>query len=367
MLSRTTGRLGRGLLLLGVLALASPSFAADNKKGDTKSQEAKKAAEEKAAAEAKAAEAKAAEEAKAAADSPAAKAKALYSEGVDLTNQKDFQGAEAKFEQAWTLQKSYDVAANLGVVDLELKKPEKAAFYLTYALQNYPASGQLAKRDFIEAKLKEALSKVARLTISVNVAGAEVKVNGKRLGTSPTLGEQFLPEGACKIEVTATGYDPDVQEMKLTAGSDRKLKIDLHPPPKSPLPAIVVGGAGVLGLAAGVALSIVSTSKYDEAKSLHDEIVNDKDPSKRTCAGAAANPKCADLKSAAELSDALYGPGLGLVVGGAVLAAAGGTYLGYTLIGATPSPGPAPDKPASGPRITRVGARGTGLFLQGTF
>ncbi|MFO0587446.1 MAG: PEGA domain-containing protein [Polyangiaceae bacterium] len=354
---------------MAALGIASPSLAADHKKSDTKSADQKKAADEKAAAEKAAADkaaadAKAAEEAKSApADSPAAKAKALYSEGVDLTNQRDFQGAEAKFEQAWSLQKSYDVAANLGVVDLELNKPDKAALYLTYALQNYPASGQLAKRDFIEGKLKEALAKVARLTISVNVVGAEVKLNGKRLGQTPIEGEQFLPEGTCKIEVSATGYDPDVEELKLTAGSDRKLKIDLHPPPKSPLPAIVVGGVGVLGLAAGVALSIVSTSKYGEAKSLHDEIVKDKG----TCAGAAASPKCADLKSAAELSDALYGPGLGLVIGGAVLAAAGGSYLGYTLFGSTPAPGPAPDKPASGPRITRVGVRGTGILLQGSF
>jgi hypothetical protein len=116
-------------------------------------------------------------------------------------------------------------------------------------------------------------------------------------------------------------------------------------------------------VAAGLALSIVSTGKYDEAKSLHDEIVK----GKGTCGGASPSAKCADLENAAKLSDALYAPGLGLIIGGAVLAAAGGAYLGYTLRGPAAPSEERPDKPAAGPRITRVGVRGPGLFVEGSF
>ena len=130
------------------------------------------------------------------------------------------------------------------------------------------------------------------------------------------------------------------------------------------VPAFVVGGAGVAAVAAGLALTVVSTSKYDEAKGLHDDIVKEKG----TCGGATPSAKCADLKSAADLSDSLYAPGLGLLIGGLVLTAAGGAYLGYTLRGpSADSPERPADKPASGPRITRVGVRGPGLFVQGSF
>src|SRR5688572_21374281 len=73
---------------------------------------------------------------------PAASAIALYEEGVKLAEKKDYQGAEAKFVAAWTIQKSYDVAANLGEVEMQLGKPADAAGYFTYALAHFPLGGK---------------------------------------------------------------------------------------------------------------------------------------------------------------------------------------------------------------------------------
>ncbi len=365
-------RFSTALLVLAALSIAPPASAADPKKGDTKSA-ADKAAADKAAADKAAADKAAADKAaadKAAADkaalpegSPAALAKAAYDKGVDLANQKDFKGAEESFLTAWKIQKSYDVAANLGVVEDELGKATDAAFYFTYALKSFPASGSSQKRDWLEARVKEARAKVASVTLDINIAGADVKIDGKSAGKAPLEDEQLLVPGEHTIEVSAADYQSDVQSLKLVAGATRTIKITLTPPPKSLLPAFVAGGVGVAALVAGVALSVVSTSKYDEAKGLNLEITKDKG----SCAGGSPHAKCADLKSAAELSDALYTPGLALVIGGAVLTAAGGAYFGYTLRTTAPPPAKIGDKPASGPRVTTVGVRGPGVFLQGTF
>ena len=334
------------LLLLSALSIAPPAGAADPKKGDTKSGQDKAAADKAAAPE----------------GSPAALAKAAYDKGVDLANQKDFKGAEAKFLEAWNIQKSYDIAANLGVVEDELGKPAEAALFFTSALKSFPASGATQKRDWLEARVKESRTKVACITLEVNVTGAEIKANGKALGKAPLDGEQFFVPGEITFETSAPDMQPDVQSVRLTAGVTRTIRITLAPPPKSLLPALAVGGVGLAALAAGIGLSVASTAKYDEAKNLNGLIVKEGG----TCAGAAPHASCAELKSTAELSDALYTPGLALVIGGAVLTAAGGAYFGYAFL-TTPAPPKPGEKPASGPRVTSVGVRGPGLFVQGSF
>jgi tetratricopeptide (TPR) repeat protein len=294
-------------------------------------------------------------------NNPAEVAKALYNEGVDLSIQKSYPQAEAKFLQAWALQKSYDVAANLGEVEMQLDKPAEAALYFTYALANFPASGKTEKRTWIEGRLKEARSKVAAVTVSVNVPGAEIRVNGKLAGKAPLEGELFLPPGDVTVEVAAPEYVPAAKKVKATAGGTTKVDIDLELPKKSIVPALAAGGVGLAGVVVGVALYIVSNQKYDEAKQLHDQIASD--PSgNRYCVGVATpNAKCNDLKSAAQLSDALAPAGIGLIVGGAILTAAGGAYFGYTLRDSSPP------KTGGGPKITAIGVRGTGLSLQGSF
>jgi tetratricopeptide (TPR) repeat protein len=298
------------------------------------------------------------------AKAPGSSAKALYEEGVDLTNQKKFKEAEAKFLQAWALQKSYDVAANLGEVQMQQDRPAEAAVYFTYALANFPASGKKDKRDWIDGRLTAAKAKVASLAVTVNVPGAEVRLNGRPAGTAPIEGEVYAAPGECTLEVTAPDYQPFTQKLRVAAGTAQKIQVVLEAPKKSLLPAVVAGGAGVAALVTGVALYVVSAGKYDEAKGLYDDIKGGSNPS---CGDKNPDPKCADLKSAAEAADGLYAPGVGLIIGGALLTAAGGAYLGYAL--RSPSlPQPAPS--GTGARrvtVTAVGLRGTGLFVQGSF
>jgi hypothetical protein len=295
------------------------------------------------------------------AKSPAAQAKELYDQGIDLTVQKKLPEAEAKFLQAWALQKSYDVAANLGELAMQLGKPVDAAFFLRFALNNYPASGKQDKREWLERRVKDAKAKIFTLTLTVNVPGAEVRIDGKVIGKAPIEEEQLLSAGEHTVDVTAFEYKAWSKKLPAPAGGAQKLKVDLVLPEKSLIPGLSAAGAGLAALAAGVALYVVSSDKYEEARKLHDAIKNDP-VNPRHCAGPSANPQCEALKSAAETSDALYTPGVALLIGGAVLSTVGGAYLGYAL--SSPS---APATAQSGPRITAAGVRGAGFFVQGTF
>lgn len=289
-----------------------------------------------------------------------ASAVSLYEQGVDLAGKKDFTAAEAKFLAAWAIQRSYDVAANLGEVEMQLGKPAEAAGYFTYALANFPLGGKPQTREWIAGRLKEAKSKSFALTIAVNVPGADVRVNGKPAGKAPIGDEMFLPAGDCTVEVAAPDYEPWSKKIPAAAGGSQKVQVDLVQPQKSVWPSLAAGGAGIATLAVGVVLVLVSNQKYDEAGRLHDEIAGD--PVSPDCRPPAPNAKCAALKSAAETSDALQAPGIALLTVGSLLTAAGGAYLGYAL-----RPPSAPATTGKGPRVTALGVRGAGVFVEGSF
>ncbi|KYF82950.1 hypothetical protein BE11_45625 [Sorangium cellulosum] len=48
--------------------------------------------------------------------------------------------AELKYLKAWAVVRSFDIAANLGEVQLQLKKPRSAATFLAFALRTAPPS-----------------------------------------------------------------------------------------------------------------------------------------------------------------------------------------------------------------------------------
>ncbi|MBK8251613.1 MAG: PEGA domain-containing protein [Polyangiaceae bacterium] len=294
--------------------------------------------------------------------SPAKAAKELYDQGVDLAGQQKFDLAEWKFRDAWALQQTYDIAANLGEILMQLKKPHEAAFYLGFAVNHYPASGKQEKRDWLEGRYKEAKSLVATLIIGANPAGAEVSVNKKVIGKVPLADEVYAPAGEVTIEVTAPDFLPTSQKLNIGAGKTERVQIDLLPPPRAVWPAMVVGGVGVATLVAGLGMYLVSTAKYDESRALYDGIVNDTQNSQH-CRQPNPNPNCEALKSAAQTSDALFGPGVGLLIGGAVLTGLGGAYLGIAL-----KPAGAPSPAASrGPTLNAVFVRRSGVVLQGSF
>lgn len=63
------------------------------------------------------------------------------------------------------------------------------------------------------------------LTVTSRVAGAEVVVDGKRVGQVPV--EMLLPEGPHRLVVRREGHHPSDTTVQITAGQKREVAIDL--------------------------------------------------------------------------------------------------------------------------------------------
>ncbi|WP_437732366.1 hypothetical protein [Sorangium sp. So ce1335] len=188
----------------------------------------------------------------------------LYREGNLFYDEGRFVEAEARYQAAWDLQQSFDVAGNLGNVELEVNQPREAAAHLLYALETFPLGEKVEKRSFLQKRLAEAKSQVGTLRISVNVDDAEVLLDGKLIGQSPLDAQVFVDPGKRTIEARRGGARTSTS-LFVARGSDQRIALSLDTGPNIPL--VVTGGAvGLLGVASGVTFAILSTAKGRSAE-----------------------------------------------------------------------------------------------------
>ncbi|WP_437277072.1 hypothetical protein WME90_38390 [Sorangium sp. So ce375] len=187
----------------------------------------------------------------------------LYREGNRFYDEARFAEAEARYQAAWDLQQSFDVAGNLGNVELEVNQPREAAEHLLYALNTFPLGEKAEKKSFLQKRLAVAKSQVGALRISVNVDDAEVLIDGKLVGRSPLDAQVFVDPGKRTIEARRAGARTSTS-LLVARGSDQSIALSLDSGPNIPL--VVAGGAvGLLGLASGVTFAILSTAKGESA------------------------------------------------------------------------------------------------------
>jgi hypothetical protein len=239
-----------------------------------------------------------------AAASPDAQAHAreLYKKAWKLRDQGKTQGAYDALQEAWRLQRSFDIAANLAAAELDLGKPRDAAEHLAFALANLPPTVKETLRADLRRQADQARALVGVLKIEVSVANASVTVDGAPAGTSPLGGAVFVVPGKRVIAASAEGYAPAQQTIDIAKGTSQTVTLALAslpsptpapsaipsttpsalptaaptsgpPTPPTPRPsagpdAVVIGGAAAsgVGLVAGLVFAVVANQKAATAQ-----------------------------------------------------------------------------------------------------
>jgi len=228
------------------------------------------------------------------------------------------------YKAAWALQKSYDIAGNLGGVELKLGRYRDAAEHLAFALDDFPPTGEPAQRQAVERKLAEALNEIGRLHVRVSVDGASVTVNGVK-GSEQHVALTLVPESI--------------------------------PERRRPSLGLVIGGGAtaVVGIGTGIGLLVAGANKAADANTL----IAPGKAAKLTCTSPPQPGPCSTLHSTNVASDTLHNAGVPVLVVGAAVAAATLTYGLWPRGGAERS---------TGVRLVPVvGAGGGGLLVDGRF
>jgi len=111
-------------------------------------------------------------------------ARRRFAEGVKYFDQKRYEEARAAFMQAYALKRHPALLLNLGLSEVRSGHPLEAARHFTAFLKESP-NASASERSEAEKGLAAARTKLGRIQITVNVAGAEVLVDGESVGQSP--------------------------------------------------------------------------------------------------------------------------------------------------------------------------------------
>lgn len=320
----------------------------------------------------------------------AEKARQLYLAGLEAQQRRDWKAAYEAFAEAWEINGHYQIAGNLGSVEMELGRHCAAAEHLAQALSGARESGEAAPAEVrtLEALLAEATDRVARLHVRVHLGGGELKeghvwIDGE---PQPWRTEMFVEPGTHTIEVRAPGWRSPRHQVDATAGSIEHVQLGAHlaPTPKTvafaseadrgeagsqapvvpasmrPLwPAVVGGSVALVSAALAVAAVVVAGQRRSDAEQLADEISATTGlPGSVACSGPpeANLPSCAEWESAGRQSGAWWSAAAaGFVV-------AGGASVGTLLYLLWPAEAAEAQEPAA-----KLGMGPTGLVLRGRF
>jgi hypothetical protein len=213
----------------------------------------------------------------------------LFEEATAAHDAGKVEQAEALFSKAWALKKSWDIAANLGVVERKLGKHAAAATLFAEALRLLPPSEADATRAGIERRLAAAREDVGAVKVHVGVDGAKVRIGGEQKGTTPIDGELFVMPGTITIDVEADGYEPASKTIELAKGKTEDVTFSLarKAPPAGPsmVPMFLIGGAAGVGVLLGIGTAAGAAVVSGDAEKLGKQL----NPAGNTalCAGAA--------------------------------------------------------------------------------
>lgn len=183
--------------------------------------------------------------------------------GEQLFSMGNFNAALAEFERAGTLLEGHPlhflVLYNIGQCYEQLFQYGRAMTYYQRYLDE--GGGEAEDAGEVRGKIQVLRSLLGTITVSVNTEHFVVWIDGTRVGEDET--EFMVPGGTHQVEVRATGFEVERQEVQLPARETRALTFELAALAEEyegTHPALFYGSVGVAGaaLVGGVVLGVMA-------------------------------------------------------------------------------------------------------------
>ncbi len=194
-----------------------------------------------------------------------------FSDGLKLYKDGDFDAALVQFERAYAIKPNYKVLYNIAQTYFQLREYVEARDNMARYLKEGGTAIEPERQAAASKDLADLEKRIAKVTISVNVAGATVLVDGKKVGVTPLSEPISVSEGQRTISVETEKRGARQRLIRVAGGEQQTLTIDfealptasanagINAPPqpreKSGLGAgfwVTAVGAGALGVGAGV-------------------------------------------------------------------------------------------------------------------
>jgi len=143
---------------------------------------------------------------------------ALIKHGIDLRLAGDDEGAFRDFQKALEISRTPKAVAQVGLAEQALGRWEDADVHVAEALRANNDPWVTRNRKTLEDAMGVIKQHVARVEVVAEPAGAEILVNGRKVGKTPLPSAIRVSAGEVAVEARAAGYVTTYHTVHLVGG-----------------------------------------------------------------------------------------------------------------------------------------------------
>jgi hypothetical protein len=152
--------------------------------------------------------------------------RSVVEEALAEFNRGNWEEAAALFERAHRLNPSARTLRGMGLTAYEARRYVDAIRHLSDALVETRRPLTPQQREEVTGTLDRARRFVARLRLKVGPSDARVTING-RVAEPDSRGDVTTDPGLLDVEISAEGYETALRRVRLTAGGQEELNVQL--------------------------------------------------------------------------------------------------------------------------------------------
>lgn len=154
------------------------------------------------------------------------RARDLWYRGVEAFRKGNYEEARLAFTECYALMPKSDVLRNLSISEIQSGHYVSAARHLRQLL----AAGELPAnvREEATTRLAQAEAQIGQLAVAVDVAGADISIDGTNVGRSPLDGSWYIEPGLHDVAVSKPGYPVDQRQIFALAGVSIPVEVSLE-------------------------------------------------------------------------------------------------------------------------------------------
>jgi hypothetical protein len=150
-----------------------------------------------------------------------------FHRGLTLFNQGDNDGAAAEFRRAYELVPNARVKYNLGLTYAAMGAPVDAVQALETLVEDATLSAE--QREHVRTVVEEQKRRIGPLSITTNVAGALIEIDGVPAGRTPLARPVPVAVGRHVLTISAPGYLPRRAVVLVAGQTLEQLRVELEP------------------------------------------------------------------------------------------------------------------------------------------